>query len=455
MLSFAARMNSIDLTSGSIFRHLMKLTWPMMISIVSLVAFNLVDLYYVGMLGERELAALSFTFPVITVIFSLVQGLGMGTTAVVARSIGRGDMSKAGTETTNSLILGVLISSVFVFIGLSTLEFTFETLGAKPDLIPLIIDYMSTWYFAILFVVVPFIGNSSLRAAGDAKTPSLIMLFAVIINAILDPLFIFGWGMFPGMGIKGAAMATAVSRFFTLVFSLYVLYYRKGLINLNFVRLKQMWETWKDVLFVGIPTGLSRMITPISASVITALLATYGEYAVAAYGVGTRIEFLTASLLIAMSSAISPFTGQNWGARNYERIRKAIQIASFFALCWGILSALALFLLAGPLVSLFTDDPEVSDAAIWFLHIVPISFGFQGITMIVNANLNTMSRPLTASLLIILQMFVIYLPLAYLGSDLVGIRGIFFALLITYVAGGVLSFATSQISLRRIQARAN
>ncbi|HAW50766.1 MAG TPA: MATE family efflux transporter, partial [Flavobacteriales bacterium] len=175
-------MNTIDLTSGSIFRHLMKMTFPMMIGIISMVAFNLIDTFYVGLLGSRELAALSFTFPVVTVIFSLVQGLGIGTTAIISKSIGRGDMNAAAMETTNSLILGVVVAGIFILFGLSTIDFSFETLGASKDLIPMIRDYMEVWYIAVWFVVVPFLGNSAMRATGDATTPTMIMLFAVFLN---------------------------------------------------------------------------------------------------------------------------------------------------------------------------------------------------------------------------------------------------------------------------------
>jgi len=422
----------------------------MLIGIISMVAFNLVDLYYVGMLGDRELAALSFTFPVVTVIFSLVQGMGIGATAVVSKSIGSGNLSKAAMEATASLILGVVLAGVFVLIGLSTLDFTFETLGAQTDLIPMIKDYMQVWYIAVMFVVVPFIGNSVMRATGDAKTPGMIMIFAVVVNAILDPIFIFGLGPFPSLGIQGAALATAISRFLTLVLSLYILYAKKNLITLTIKPIKNLFMCWKAVLFIGIPTGLSRMIMPISASIITALLATYGEFAVAAYGIGTRLEFVTASVLIAMSSSISPFTGQNWGAQEYERIKKALKIASISSVIWGIFAASVLYVMAEPMARIFTEDEEVIEIATMFLRLVPISFGFQGIAMIVNANLNTMNRPLTASVLIIVQMLVIYVPLANLGSTLEGIKGIFIALLITYFIGGILSYITSILSLRKI-----
>lgn len=416
----------------------------MMIGIMSMVAFNLIDTYFVGQLGDDELAALSFTFPVIMLIFSLVQGMGIGATALIARSMGRQDLDKAARETTDSLVLGVIIAGIFVVIGLLTIEPTFLIMGASEELLPMIREYMEIWYLAIIFVVVPFIGNSAIRATGDATTPSLIMLFAVITNAVLDPLLIFGWGPIPAMGLKGAAIATAISRFMTLILSLYVLYFRKRLITFKVPSWEVLRGCWGSILFIGLPTGLSRMINPLAASFITRLLAAYGPYAVAAYGVGTRVEFLAFSLLIALSASIGPFTGQNWGAEKSERIRKAIDISSSFSLIWGVVASAVLFLFAYPIASIFTDDPEIIEATAMFLYIVPISFGFQGVVLIVNANLNTLGKPLHASLLIVIQMIVIYLPLAYLANHYGGVKGIFIAMAITYTVGGIISYAMNR-----------
>lgn len=428
------------LTEGPIPKQLMSLTLPMMLGILSMVAFNLVDTYFVGKLGKTQLAALSFTFPVIMVIFSIVQGLGIGATALISKSIGQDNREKAARETTDSLALSVFIGGAFIILGLLTVEPTFRLLGASEEVMPYVTEYMTIWYVAILFVIVPFVGNSAIRATGDARTPSLIMIFAVAINAILDPLLIFGYGPFPEMGLKGAALATAISRGMTMVLAFLVLNYREKLIVFTIPAWKILSGCWRAILYIGIPSGLSRMIIPIVTGIITALLAQYGDSAVAGFGVGSRIEFLGMSLLIALSASIGPFTGQNFGARNFGRIIEGMKFSVTFSVLWGIGLAIALYFFSYQVASIFTNDAEVISATSTYLMILPIGFGFQGVVQIVNSNLNTLNRPLEASAIIAIQMFIIAVPLLYLGRELFEMQGIFIGWASTYIIGGILSY---------------
>ena len=296
-----------DLTQGSIPKKLVQLTLPMMLGIISMVAFNLIDTFYVGQLGKTELAALSFTFPVIMVIFSIIQGLGIGATALISKSIGRRDRAKAARETTDSIALALLITGFFIIVGLLTLEPTFRLLGADANTAPLVEEYMRIWYFALFFVSVPFVGNSAIRATGDARTPAYIMLFAVIVNAVLDPILIFGYLGAPALGLQGAAIATAISRGLTMILSFYILIGREKLITFVTPARDVLVGCWTSILFIAIPSGLARLVVPVATGVITFLLAGYGEYAVAAFGVGSRIEFLSSSILFALAASIGPF----------------------------------------------------------------------------------------------------------------------------------------------------
>ncbi|MFT4736461.1 MAG: putative MATE family efflux protein [Cyclobacteriaceae bacterium] len=429
-----------DLTNGSISSKLVQLTLPMMIGIISMVAFNLVDTYFVGQLGTKQLAALSFTFPVITIIFSIVQGLGIGATALVARSIGVSNRDKAARETTDSLFLAVIIGGFFVIVGILTVEPTFRLLGASEDIIPYVSEYMTIWYYAILFVVVPYVGNSAIRASGDAMTPTLIMLFAVVINAILDPILIFGYGPVPALGLKGAAIATAISRGFTLVLSLYVLYFRERLITLAIPTKEVIMGCWKSILFIGLPSGFSRMIVPLTMAIITAILANYGEAAVAAFGIGSRIDFLAMSVLFALSASIGPFTGQNFGAKKWSRIQQGIEMSARFSLIWGAGTCVALYFMGEHIARVFTDDREIISNVSLYLQIIPLSFGLQGIAQIVNSNLNTLSRPLEASALIVIQMLIVSIPAVYFGASYFDVKGIYYGLTLAYITGGILSY---------------
>lgn len=423
----------------------------MMIGIMSMVAFNLIDTYFVGKLGSLQLAALSFTFPVILVIFSVVQGLGIGATALISKSIGRGDRAKAARETTDSLALAIIIAGAFIIVGLLTVRPTFKLLGASDEILPYVTEYMTIWYFTLFFVIIPYVGNSAIRSTGDARTPSMIMVFAVLINAILDPLLIFGYGPFPELGLRGAAIATAISRAMTMILSLYILYKREKLIVTKIPTWSVLSGCWKAILWIGVPSGLSKMIVPITTGVITAMLAEYGELVVAGYGVATRVEFLAMSILFALSASIGPFTGQNYGAGKIDRIRKGVNYSNVFSVCWGLLLAIVLYLLNTTIAQIFTSDPEVIAATGLYLKIVAFSFGFQGVVQVVNSNMNTLNRPLTASALVFVQMVVIGLPCLYFFNELNGVPGIYTAIAITYVGGGLLSAWFNQRIIKNVQ----
>ena len=188
---------SAKLTQGDVGKTLVRLTLPMILGIMSMVAFNLADTFFVGRLGTQALAALSFTFPVVLVVNSLSLGLGIGASAVISRAFGEGSREKVRRLTTDSLALSLTIVLFFSIVGRLTIRPLFQALGANADVLPLIEQYMKIWYLGAVFVVVPMVGNNAIRASGDAKTPGLIMLNAAVFNVILDALLIFVIVPFP------------------------------------------------------------------------------------------------------------------------------------------------------------------------------------------------------------------------------------------------------------------
>ena len=439
-------MNKRDLTEGSISRKLVQLTLPMMLGIISMVAFNLIDTYFVGKLGKAELAALSFTFPVIMVIFSIIQGLGIGATSLISKSIGRNDRQKAARETTDSIMLTLLLTGIFITIGLLTLDPTLRLLGAEGSTASMAKEYLRIWFFALFFVSVPFVGNSAIRSTGDAQTPTYIMLFAVVVNAILDPILIFGYLGFPALGLEGAAIATAISRGLTMILSFYILIRREKLITFDIPAKEVLTGCWKSILFIALPSGLARLVVPIATAVITAMLAGYGEYAVAAFGVGSRVEFLASSIVFALAASIGPFVGQNIGKGRLDRVNDAVRMSSWFSFLWGLFAWGVLALFSYQIAAVFNKNEEVISTVQLFLWTVPAGFGLQGILSVINTHLNTINKPLQASLIIVIQMLILGLPAIYLGKQLAEVKGIFIGLAITYFLGGIISlFANRRI----------
>ena len=366
------------LTEGPVGPQLIQLTLPMVGGMFAFVAFNLVDTYFVGQLGTAQLAAMSFTFPVVMTLGSLAFGLGVGASSVIARAIGEGDMRRVQRFTTNSLTLALTAVILFVALGLLTIDPLFQALGAEPEIMPFVHGYMRIWYFGMVFLVVPMVGNSAIRAAGNALTPSLIMILAAGLNIVLDPLLINGALGFPRLELQGAALATVIARAVTLVAALLVLHFKEDMLSMHVPDIEETLWCWRDILRVGLPAAASSMITPISIGVITSFLAVHGATAVAGFGVASRVESLALIAVMALATSIGPFVGQNWGAQQVGRVQLALHQSCLFCVGWGLAVAVGLGLGARSLSMLFNQDPEVIAVATQYLWLVPISYGGGG-----------------------------------------------------------------------------
>jgi putative MATE family efflux protein len=418
----------------------------MLFGIFSLVAFNLIDTFYIGQLGTNELAAISFTFPVVMIIGSLAQGLGVGASAVISRAIGEGDRDRVQRLSTDSLLLALLIVAAFSAGGLLTIEPVFRSLGATSEVLPLIEEYMSLWYIGTIFVVIPQVGNATIRATGDTRTPAIIMLVAAGINLTLDPLLIFGLWIFPEMGITGAALATVIGRATTMLVSLWVLAYRERMLTLVRPRIREVLDSWRQVLYIGLPAAGTAMLTPVSVGIITSMVAAYGPEAVAGLGVSSRVEMLGVGVIMALASTLTPFVGQNWGAGRMDRVRLSVSYAQRFAMLWGALLFVVLAAFGRSIGLLFNRDPVVVATAASYLWMVPLSYGFLGVLMLGDAALNALNRPLQSTTLTVLRLFGLYVPLALAGSALFGLEGIFGAAALANGMAGVAAY----LWLRRI-----
>lgn len=446
------------LTEGAINAQLAKLTLPMILGLFSMVAFNLVDTFFVGKIGvwgpadligsgsispdeqsKMALAALGFTLPVVMILGAIGMGLSMGASAVISKAIGEDDNDKVRRLTVDSLVLAVTFALTFVVLGLLTMDPLFRLLGAEGMTLTLVKEYMYTWYIGVTFVIVPFVGNSAIRANGDTRTPAAIMTSMVVLNIILDPIFIFGLGPVPALGMMGAALATVIARGFSLVLGLWVLR-RNQMLTREVPQLAKALKSWQSILYVGLPAAATNLVVPLTTALITNLVSTYGENAVAALGVAARIDLFAIMVVVALSTVLGPFVGQNLGAKKFDRLWTGVSSSQRFGLLWGLLMLVVIWSTKSYIAALFTESPEVIDAIIVYLTVVPFGYAFRCIYALDNTILNVLNRPLVASGITISMMFGVYLPLAYLGSYLFGLIGVFSAIGIAYFVGGSASY---------------
>ena len=451
MNSQKSEVNKAKLLQGPVGKTLISLAMPMAFGIAAIILFTVVDTFYVGRLGAEQLAAMGFTFPISYIVMSVAMGLSVGTSSTIARAIGEGHQLKVQRLTTDGLGLAFVLVTCFSLIGLTNLNTIFSMIGAKGEILELISDYMIPWCLGVGLLVIPMVGNGALRATGDTKTPATIMVIAGIVNIVLDPFLIFGIGPFPRLELQGAALATVVSWGVTFTASLWILGKREGMIRLPIFDPKHTFDSWKQILHIGVPAAGANMMEPLSMAVITRMISEYGKEAVAAFGVGGRLEALSLIGIWALSMAMTPFVGQNFGAGNCDRVRAALRFGVKFSLVWGGVTFTVLYFLSGIIAPIFNDNKAVIASVILFLQIIPISYAMYGISTLVNSTFNALGKPLQASLVIILHLFVFVLPLAYLGSKVYGLKGIFVGIAVGNAAVGIIAYLMVQKFLLRIE----
>lgn len=436
------------LTQGPVGRQLITMAVPVLFGIFTMMLQSFVDMWFIGQVGVRELAALSFAFPVLMVVTSVAIGLGAGTSSVVARAIGAANHRRAQRLATDSLLLSFGITAAISFAGYLTIDPLFRVLGAPEDMIPLIRGYMVILYVGVPFVVVGMVGMSSMRATGDTRLPSMLMVLASVLNIILDPILIFGFGPVPAMGLNGAALAALLARASIFIGTVYLMKVRLDLLTFKKPNSKELFESWRDILHVGIPAAGTNAIIPIATGVITAMLAQYGPETVAGFGVASRVESLTLVMFYALSAIIGPFVGQNISANRSDRIFRSLWLCTVFCLGSGLLIALGLALSATWIPSLFSDNEDVISVAALFMLIVPVSYGAYGMVMVMNASFNGMGKPMPAVHISVARMVVIYLPLAFLLERFFGVAGIFAAYAAANVITGVIAYVWARSSVQ-------
>ncbi|MCJ2378133.1 MATE family efflux transporter [Vibrio sp. ZSDZ34] len=436
------------LLSAPIPLVLRQMTVPMVFGMVAILMFNLVDTFFISLLGTQALAAISFTFPVTFAVNCITMGIGMGLSTNIGRLLGQGDATYAARFTTHGLLLAVLLVILASAIGLLTIDPLFRLLGAEESLLPLINQYMSIWYLTIPLLVIPMAGNSAIRATGDTKTPAKIMMLSGVLNGILDPLLIFGIGPFPELGIQGAAIASGLAWLGALFGSLYVLIAREKL--LAAIYRKTLLNDWLLILKIGTPAGLSTAMSPLSGAILMKLLSTHGTAAVAAYGAAQRIESILILVLISLSSALTPFMSQNFGANSPERSFSGMFISIRFSIVFQLFLFIVMVPLSIPISALFSQEQAVRDMLWHYLLVVPISYGFQGIIMMLVSGLNAMHQPMKAFSWSAMRLFVFTLPFAALGSHWYSIEGLFIGIAVGNIAGGIWGYFYA-LRLRKYQ----
>ncbi len=404
-----ARAN--PLLSDPIGPMLAKMAAPIGFAMLATFLFQVVDSYFVGQLGSDELAALGFAAGVYFLVVSLSIGVAVGVSALVAATLGEGDVAKASRYTSSAVALTFAASLWVALLGVPTIGLLFRALGAAPEVVPLIGEYMTVIYVGLPLLTVALVGNAAVRASGDVVRPEGAMMLAGVINLVLDYVLIFGAGPIPALGLQGAALATVISWVFVAMVTVALLA-GKRLLTLQRVNRAE----FDALVSFSLPAVATQVLVPVGGIVLTVLAAQSGSAVVAAVGVAVRIETLVLVGVFAVSVASVPLVAQNVGGHQPERVDALIRLATRTAVAWGLGTFLVMVAAAEPVAALFSDDPEVLWHTRLYFYVVAGSYAPLGALTIIASVLNGLQHPALSLRVLAVKTLALLLPLTVVGA---------------------------------------
>ena len=433
----AAAPQQARLVTGSIPRHLIGQTLPMIIGVAAAMSIGIVDSYFIGQLGSDALAAISFIFPVSVATTSLGVGVMVGINAVVARAIGEGDMLRAARRANFgiafALACGVMMGGALYLL----IDPLFGAMNAPAALMPLIRAYMEPLAlgFPLILLIMGF--NGVLRGQGEARRTSVISITYAAANWVFDPLLITGAFGIAGFGMAGAAYATVIGWGAGVAMCLWLNRKTQLPLDLTLLRDCNIAEQARAITRIGLPAAFSNAINPMGLAILTALVALEGDAAVAGFGAAGRLQSFVIVPLLGLSGAIGAIIGQNWGAGEYGRTREAALYAGGFCVVYGLLVAAAMIAFGEWFAYLFTSDPAVIAEFARYLEIAAWGYAGFGLLIVGNGIMNAVDRANLALMQSVGRVFLVMLPTAILLQPAWGSSAIFAAELAANLFGAV------------------
>jgi putative MATE family efflux protein len=430
-------MSENKLVSQPISKLIKQISIPASIGFFFSTMYNVVDTYYGGLISTQAVAALALSFPVFFVIIAMGSGISTGTSALMSNSLGEGNEDKAKKYLSQAISFTVILSVILSILGWFSGPFLFKLLGATGEYLDMALSYINVIFGGVIFFTLSFVINSSLSARGDTKTFRNFLIFGFLLNLLLDPWFMFGGLGLPAMGLAGVAWATIFIQFLGVLYLSYTAI-KKGILCRNCWNM--FWPQKKyfaEISKQGFPASLNMMTVAIGIFIITYFISSFGESAVAAYGIATRIDQIVLMPAIGLNIACLTLIGQNNGAKKYDRVREIYQTVLKYGFWIILIGMLVVLLLAAPLMSFFSDDQEVISIGATFLRISAITYWAYMISFISVSALQGLKRPLYAIWIGLYRQVVgpitfFWLLATFLGFGLLGIWwGIF---IITWTA---------------------
>ena len=421
-----------DFTKGSLSRAILLLSIPMVLEMMMESLFALFDTYFVARLGAEALATIAYTESMMTIFYAVGIGFSMATTALVARRIGEKKAKQAAVVASQAIVIGVVFSAIFAIPGILFPKELLELMGASPGTVSegyLYTSYMLSFNIVIMLL---FVINAVFRSSGDAAISLRVLVIANLINIVLDPCLIFGWGPFPELGIKGAAIATVIGRGSAVVFQFYILFGGKMRIKVSAEDFKIRLKTVVKLIKLSYGGIGQYLIATSSWVILIRILSEFGDEAVAGYQIAIRILIFTLLPSWGLSNAAATMVGQNLGAKKPERAEKSVWKTAFINVGFLLFFA-AIFLYESEFfIRLFVDDLVVIEFGTKALQVISLGYICYAFGMVMPQAFNGAGDTATPTWINFISFWLVQIPCAYMLALVLGWaeNGVFYSILI-------------------------
>ena len=429
---------------GPILKSLLMLALPIIFANVLQSAYQLIDAFWVGRLGDAAIAAVSVSFPVIFLTIAIGSGLGIAGSILIAQYFGARNEQMVNHVAGQTMLMVVLTSAVLGAIGYMLTPHLLKLMGVAPDVYEGAKGFMHVAFIGLVFSFTFIMFQSVMRGIGEMKLPILIVALTVAMNFILDPLFIFGWGSVPAMGVMGAALATLGTQSIAALVGMAVLFGGKYGIHVSLKNFRPDPAFIRKAFFLGLPASIEMSARAFGLIIMTFLIASFGTLAIASYGVGSNMIQVAMIPAMGFSMAISTLVGQNIGAGNLARAEQIGRLGAVVSFCVLSVFGLIVFAFAPHFVAFFVPgEKEVITTGATFLRTVSLAWGLLGVQFALSGVLRASGNMLTTMIITIVSQWVVLFPLAYILSQNteLGLNGVWWAFPISYLVISLTSIA--------------
>ncbi len=417
---------TLSLTKDPIPGLIKKIALPASIGTLFQTMFNVVDTFFAGKISPEALSALAKSFPIYFIIIAACVGVTVGGTSLIANSIGENNKEKVLRYFAHTIIYAILVSILISIIGLVFSPSLFTLMGSEGEVIILSLKYTNVIFAgSIVFIMVVAL-NSLLHADGDTKTYRNVLILSFFLNIILNPLFIFGYGFIPAMGISGIGIATIVAQFVGLLIIFNKIIKSRRLINLSINNFYPKVYLLKNLFFQSAPISAALLLISVANFIIFTYIGVYGEYATAGYGSAVRFEQILLLPVLGLNTAIISIIGQNFGAKNFIRVKESYFKAVKYGFILMTISGLVIFLSADKIVNIFSDNLSVISFGTTYLKISALIFPAYPIYFISNGFFMAIKKSSYSMYLNIIRNVILFIPTIFIAKKLGGSFQTFF-----------------------------